>query len=110
MDNAFAFCSSLTSVVIPASVTSIGYMAFQSCTSLTSITIPDSVASIVNQAFLDCSNLTSVILMPLVPPTLGTNPFDGNAAGRTIAVPPGSVAAYKAAPGWSAYAADIVSQ
>jgi len=43
---AFAFCDSLTSVVIPYSVTSIGGAAFSNCTSLTDIVIPDSVTSI----------------------------------------------------------------
>ena len=36
-NDAFAWCESLTSVVISDSVTSIGYNAFFSCTSLTSI-------------------------------------------------------------------------
>ena len=38
-------------VVIPDSVTSIGYSAFRDCTGLTSITIPDSVTSIGSYAF-----------------------------------------------------------
>ena len=39
-DNAFKDCSGLTSVEIPNSVTSIGKSAFSGCTSLTSITLP----------------------------------------------------------------------
>ena len=39
MSNAFAACTSLTSITIPASVTSIGDRAFGECTSLTSITV-----------------------------------------------------------------------
>lgn len=57
---AFSFCSSLTSVTIPNSVTSIGSLAFWYCDSLNSVTIPDSVTSIDKRAFLFCSSLTGI--------------------------------------------------
>ena len=53
-------CSSLTSITIPASVTSIGVSAFYSCDSLTSITIPASVTSIGDFAFYNCTRLADV--------------------------------------------------
>ena len=46
-------------LIIPDSVTSIGYNAFWGCTGLTSVTIPDSVTSIGNNAFYNCTGLTS---------------------------------------------------
>ena len=49
-------------VVIPDSVTSIGYEAFCGCKSLTSITIPNSVISIGYNAFCGCKSLTSIII------------------------------------------------
>ena len=61
-NSAFNFCTDLTSVTIPNSVTKIDYYAFESCRSLTSIIIPSSVTSILERAFADCSALTSIIV------------------------------------------------
>ena len=61
-DVVFAGCESLTSVTIPNSVTSIGYIAFEGCKSLNSVTIPNSVTSIGNEAFKGCSSLTSLTI------------------------------------------------
>ena len=57
-NEAFSFCSRLTSIVIPDSVTSIGDYAFNS--SLTSVVIGNGVTNIGNGAFLGCSSLTDV--------------------------------------------------
>mgnify|MGYP004465893369 CR=1 FL=1 len=59
-DSAFQFCTLITSITIPNSVTEIGGYAFSGCTSLTSITIPDSVTEIGWDAFSGCTSLTSV--------------------------------------------------
>ena len=60
--HSFKECKKLTSVTIPNSVTSIGYGAFDQCTSLTSVIIPNSVTSIENYAFSGCTSLTSVMI------------------------------------------------
>ena len=56
-DNAFAG-TSVTSVIVPDTVTELGWFAFADCTSLTSVTLPASVASIGYGAFDGCPNLT----------------------------------------------------
>ncbi len=53
--SAFSGCTSLTSIIIPNGVTSIGDEAFRDCTSLTSITIPNSVTSIGEWCFGESS-------------------------------------------------------
>lgn len=52
----------VTTLVIPATVTTINNSAFRACTPLTSVTIPDSVRKIEGFAFYDCDNLSSVDL------------------------------------------------
>ena len=61
---AFAGCSSLETIVIPASVTSIGKGAFSECTSLKSIVFEDGskLTSIGKYAFNDCSAMESITL------------------------------------------------
>lgn len=61
-DYAFSYCTKLTSITIPGSVTGIGEYAFESCDGLTSVTIPGNVTSIGFKAFYFCSGLKSVII------------------------------------------------
>ena len=103
----FMRCYALKSIVIPNTVTNIMGMALCDCTSLTTITIPAGVTTIGMQAFDGCTSLTSITCLPTTPPTLNnTNQF--NATNNCpIYVPAESVAAYKAASGWSTYASRI---
>ena len=61
-NNAFFCCRSLTDIVIPDSVTSIGDKAFYRCSSLTSFVIPNGMTRIGNGAFLGCSSLKEVAI------------------------------------------------
>ena len=56
----FADNDSITSVVIPDGVVSIGYNAFEGCSLLTDLTIPDSVSSISEGAFANCPSLNNI--------------------------------------------------
>lgn len=58
---AFRDCISLESITLPDGLTTIGAMAFRGCTSLKSISFPDSLTSLGNYAFQDCTALTSVV-------------------------------------------------
>ena len=60
-DKAF-LAKSITSIIIPDSVTTIGNWAFYDCYSLTSVVIPDSVTTIGERAFFSCDSLTSVVI------------------------------------------------
>ncbi len=59
-NDAFYYCTSLKSIVIPNSVTYIKDNAFYYCTSLKSIVIPNSVTHIGWHAFYDCGSLVEV--------------------------------------------------
>lgn len=61
-NSSFSGCYYLTSVVIPNSVTNIGYYAFSDCVSLTSIIIPNSVTNIDYYAFYNCINMTAITI------------------------------------------------
>ena len=73
-DRAFLGCGSLSEIVIPSSVTSIGDLEFYSCGSLSEIVIPSSVTSIGYKAFCGCSSL-KYISIPKSVIGLNGNPF-----------------------------------
>ena len=83
---AFEYCSGLTSITIPNSVTSIGDYAFKNCSGLTSITIPNSVTSIGDYAFYGCSGLTSVTIGSGVT-SIGSWAFAGCSGLTSITIP-----------------------
>ena len=74
--DAFYYCSSLTSIIIPNNVTMIGVDTFMDCSSLTSITLGNSVTSIGIRAFLGCKSLTSITIPDSVT-TIGAQAFVG---------------------------------
>ena len=96
------------SAEIPEGITKIGDNCFW-WSQISSVTIPSTVSEIGRQAFSLCDNLESVTILATTPPTLGAFAFNDNKSGRKIYVPSESVDAYKAAEGWSEYAADIMA-
>ena len=59
-DCAFGGCTGLTTVVLPNTITSLGYNMFYGCSSLTSVTLPNGLTSIRSHAFNGCAALTTV--------------------------------------------------
>ena len=100
-NSAFVYCSGLTSVTLPNSVISIGEGAFYGCSSLTSVTLPNSVTSIGYRAFYNCSGLTSIVSKATVPPALGNKVFP-NPNSCNVIVPCGSLEAYTSSQ-WNDY-------
>ena len=86
--SAFIWCSSLTSVTIPNSVTWISSSAFQR-TNLTSIVIPNTVTYIGGGVFSNCS-LTSIVCNAMTAPTIESYTFQDIKTGGTLTVPQGS--------------------
>ena len=86
IDYAFYNCDSLTSIILPNRVKSIGMNAFEDCSSLISIVIPDGVTSIEWAAFKDCSSLTSIVIPESVK-SIGDWAFGGCSSFTTIVIP-----------------------
>ena len=85
---AFDGCSGLTSMTIPSGVTWIGVYAFYGCSGLTSLTLPSSVTGIGSEAFKGCSGLTSLTL-PSSVTSVGGSAFEGCSGLTSLTLPSG---------------------
>lgn len=85
-NDAFGICQTMTSIVLPNTITSIGHAAFMKCTSLTSINFPSSLKSIGNGVFVSCPLYASVIL-PDGLESLGQEAFGECFNLKTIQIP-----------------------
>ena len=85
-DRAFWNCRSLSEIVIPSSVTSIGDSAFYGCDSLSEIVIPSSVTSIGDSAFYGCRSLSEIVI-PSSVTSIGDSAFYGCRSLSGIVIP-----------------------
>lgn len=79
---------SVTEIIIPSKITSIGVHAFSNCTSLANVSIPNNILSIGNTAFYNCTGLTSITI-PNSVTSIGSSAFQ--ASGLTDITIPNSV-------------------
>jgi len=77
----YSFCNtntigkvSLTTLILPSTIKSIGYSAFKNCSGLTSVNIPSTLVSFGSEAFYNCTKLTSIQIPPLAT-SIGTSAF-----------------------------------
>ncbi len=102
--------------IFDADITQIPSYSFSGRVSLISMIIPNSVTSIGYYAFKDCTSLKEVYCKPTTPPTGGDYMFSYNDSGYSngykpigckIYVPRNSVNTYKSASYWEDYASYI---
>ena len=88
---AFYGCTSLKGVSLPDGLTELEYSAFNKCKSLTSITVPKSVTSIGYYAFADCTSLKSAVIeansKKLFETTIGDCAFSGCTSLTDVTIP-----------------------
>ena len=102
--------SSLTTVNIGNNVQKIPACFLRGATAVTSIDLPASVTSIGNYAFNGCSSLTSITIRSTTPPTLDSSynlTFPSTSQSYTIYVPAESVDTYKTDSKWSTWSSKI---
>ena len=100
------FDADMEHVIINDGVTSVGAYAFAMCSKLTTVSLPASVFQI-DQAAFYTSNVTRVDIPSTAIVTLGANAFDYTPAALVIAVPANLLKTYKEATNWSEYEAKL---
>ena len=88
-ESAFYYCKNLTSVTLPAKLTTINTLFFYHCEALTSVTIPSTVTSIANSAFDTCTALESMDLSATQVTSIGNSAFSGCTSLASVQLPAG---------------------
>ncbi len=83
---AFAYCSNLVSVQLPAGLSKISENTFSRCEKLTTVNIPDGCKSIGDEAFSYCSALESIVI-PDGCESIGYNAFAYDYALSSVSLP-----------------------
>ena len=86
-DHTFVGCSSLTEVILPASLQIIGTRAFENCSSLTSITLHEGITTIRTGAFAGCGFVN--VHLPSTVTYIGDYVFQGCRSLESLNIPVG---------------------
>lgn len=98
--------SSITETIVPNGVTKLSTECFRLCSSLKTLVLPASLTAIENYAFHQIPAMKDVLIYATTPPEMiGTNSFPNGLT--AIHVPASSVNTYKSASWWSNYASRI---
>ena len=92
---AFSGCSSLKTVVLPNTLTDVTASLFEKCTALEEITLPESVKTIAEYAFSDCTSLSRVTVGQALR-TIERRAFQNCAKLKTITLPKTTEIGYQA--------------
>lgn len=111
---AFEGCTSLKTIVLPASMDYMGEVdataphnickwAFKNCTGLKTVIINASRPYIEDEAFINCSSLQYFVSYNMHPWSLEWNTFQGIPSTANLIVPDGTKSTYQALLGWNAF-------
>lgn len=96
------FGTQVESYILGDKITCIGDNAFYYCSNLSSVTIPRHVTSIGDNAFYRCGNLVSVTVKMKTPISISSGTF-GSRSNATLYIPTGSKSAYQTADFWKEF-------
>lgn len=104
----YVFDSSLiTEATFQSGVAIIPIGMFYQCAALEKVSIPATVTEIQNLAFASCAKLSEITVLATTPPIITSDLLRSSKSTGVIKVPSESLAAYKTAPNWSAFASRI---
>ena len=87
-DRVYSHCENITSATIPNTVTTIGIQTFIDCTGLTTVTLPNNMTEIPMSIFMRCSSLSSVTI-PSTVTSIGATAFQDCTSLTSINLPNG---------------------
>lgn len=105
-DTAFLAWKATNGIILNPPLLTIGNSAF-SGTAARLIDLPSTITSMQNAAFANATAALEIICRAIIPPSISAGTFTGVKTDCVFKVPATSVAAYQAAPNWSAFAARI---